>query len=1071
MSILSPRRIALGIVVLFCQTALYAARLSGTIQDQQGAVLPGTQIVLIHEATGLQRKAAASPTGEYLFVELPVGAYRLEVQASGFRRYVQAGIVLSVDQSARNDVTMEIGEVVQEIMVREQAGIVETNISEVKHVVDSARIRDIPLAGRNILALAALMPGVVSGGITAGGGEGTTLFVNGNRNAHNNFQLDGANFADESYYHNSNRYPPPDSIEEFTILTNSYKAEYGKGAALINAITKSGTNQFHGTAWEFLRNNKLNAANFFGGPSTNKYQYNQFGGALGGPVIKDKTFFFASYEGLRGRLGNNPSTSIVPTTAERKGDFSSLTTQLVDPTTNQPFAGNVIPASRLDPTAQKVLDTFIPGANSTLNRFIFAYPTQDSYNQGLFKVDHSFSGKSRLTVRGVTTPGPLLTAYSSFPGFARNRERTTSNISIAHTYVLSPTMLNEFRVTGQRSVIIQDFLQDNPISQRDLGFKTNPIPASTTLPGIGISGYFSVGTNRQYQKYLQGESLAFSDSHSWIHGRHTLKFGGEYRRARDGNWGGYGTNGNFSFSGELTGNALGDYLIGKPDSYFQNSPTGYEVKNYALVGYAQDDFKVTRKLTLNLGFRYEFSANPQDTLGQTGFYTPENFATGVRSAVFPSAPPGMLFVGDPGMPDRAGYNHYGTWGVLGPRLGVAYDVFGSGKTVVRAGFAITNVPVDLQMVSNSTQTPPFVLGPNLSYPGSFADPFQGRVDPFLTWQPNTKYDMSNLFPLGFYPNVLDYSNGYSEQWNFTIDQQLTADTKVSVSYVGMHGLGYWNMQNFNTANYIPGTNASGAPLSTVQNTDARRPWAPYYSGGLLFSTDATRKSNALQILVQKRYSRGLTILGSYAFSNTMSWCDDGDNCSTQDPYNHFGDYSRAYSDVRHRAVVSWVYELPKFTASRGAGLLLNGWEVTGAVTLQGGLPISLTTGTDNSRTGTGIDRPNVVGDWQLSSDRSKDEKLAQYFNVKAFAPNAIGTFGNLGRNAIRGPGLANFDFGVFKDFTITETHRLQFRFEGFNGFNRTNFGNPVTRLASSTFGRILSAGSARIVQLGLKYSF
>jgi hypothetical protein len=1058
-------------VLLLGQSLIFGARLAGTIHDQQGAVLTGAQVVLVNEKTGLQRQALSSGMGEYLFLELPVGDYRLEVQASGFRRYVQAGISLSINQSARVDVSMEIGQLAQEVKVRAEAGIVEAHISEVKYTVDSRRIESIPLAGRNILSLAALMPGVVSGGVPAGAGEGSLLYVNGNRNAHNNFRLDGANFADESYYHWPNRYPPPDSIQEFTILTNAYKAEYGQGAAVINAISKSGTNEFHGSVWEFLRNNKLNAANFFGGPTSNKYQFNQFGGALGGRVIKDRTFFFVSYEGFRGRLGNSPSTSIVPSALERAGNFSGLTKQLVDPSTNTPFPGNIIPASRLDPTAQRILSTFIPDANTSQNGFIFAFPNHDSYDQGVFKVDHSFSDKSRLSVRGVTTPGPTLNAYSAFPGFTRGRDRTTSNLTIGHTYILSPTMLNEFRATAQRSVIIQDFFQDNPISQRELGFKTNPLPPSSTLPLIGIAGYFSVGTARQYQKYLQGQTFTFQDSHSIIHGRHTLKFGAEYRRGKDGNWGGYNTNGDFQFSGELTGNALADYLIGRPSSYGQRSPTAYEVTNYALVGYAQDDFAVTRRLTLNLGFRYEFSANPKDTQGQLAFYTPENFATGVRSQVFPTAPPGIMFVGDQGMPDRGGFNRWGTWGVLGPRFGLAYDVFGNGKTVVRSGFAITNVPVDLQMISNSTQTPPFVAIASLTYPPSFTDPFQGRTDPFPTFTPNEPYDLTPLFPAEFYPNSLDYRNGYSEQWNFTIEQQLMADLKVSASYVGMHGIGFWNMQSFNDAKYIPGTDATGAPLSTVTNTESRRPWAPYYTQGLLFSTDATRKSHALQFTVQKRYSRGLTVLANYAFSNTMSWCDDGDICITQNPGDHFADYSRANQDVRHRGVVSWIYDFPQFTTSRATGLLVNGWELTGALTLQGGFPMNVTTGTDNSRTAVGADRPNVVGEWQLRDGRSTGEKVERYFNVNAFVPNAIGTFGNLGRNALRGPGLFNVDLGLFKDFQVSETKTFQLRLEAFNALNHTNFGAPVTRLASPAAGRILSAGSARIVQIGLKFLF
>jgi hypothetical protein len=473
-----------------------------------------------------------------------------------------------------------------------------------------------------------------------------------------------------------------------------------------------------------------------------------------------------------------------------------------------------------------------------------------------------------------------------------------------------------------------------------------------------------------------------------------------------------------------------------------------------------------------MGFRYEFHTNPKDTAGQLAFYTPWNFAPGIRSKVFPSAPPGILFVGDDGMPDAGGYNHWGTVGVLGPRFGFAYDLSGNGKTVVRAAFGITNVPVDLQMVSNSTQTPPFVMISSLSYPASFTNPFQGRIDPFPAWQPKAPYDMSPLYPTAFYPNMLDYRNGYSEQWNFTIEREVKADMKVSVSYVGMHGLAFWDMQTFNAARYIPGTNTSGSPLSTAQNADSRRPWAPYYgSGNLLFSTDATRKSNSLQLVVQKRYSRGLTIMGHYTLSNTMSWCDDGDACTTQDTYNHFADYSRANVDIRHRAVASWVYDFPKFTANRVTGLLTNGWQITGAMVLQGGMPINLVTGLDNSRTGVGTDRPNLVGDWQLPGGRSKGEKLDQYFNTTAFTQNNIGEFGNLGRNALRGPGLFNIDLGIFKSFDVREKQHVELRGESFNVQNRANFGNPSTTLSSSTFGKILSAGSARIVQIGLKYIF
>lgn len=1067
--------------IVLCAPTLRAdvtARVSGVIRDQQGAVIPGAKIILTNEATGLQRQLTANATGEYLILEVPVGSYRMEVEASGFRKYVQAGIGLSVNQSARNDVVLAVGELSQQVTVEENVGMVDTSVSELKQTVDSARMREIPLAGRNVLALAGLMPGVIitnqsllPGAMPNGvGGDQTRLYVNGNRYAHNMFELDGADFTGTAYAGQPGRYPSPDAVEEFTILTNAYKAEFGQGAAVVNAVSKSGTNEFHGAGWEFVRNNNLNARNFFGGPTTNKYQYNQFGTAVGGPVLKNRTFFFFTYEGLRGRLGASPSTSIVPTAAQRSGDLSSISKQLVDPSNSQPFPGNVIPTSRLDPVAQKVMSLFVPAPNATLNQYIFAFPTHDDYNEYLFKVDHSITDRSRLSVRGLTSFGQNVTALSPFPGFVQSQERHPSNLTVAHTQVFSPTKLNEFRATIQRIIAPTHREQGNPTTSRDLGFLNNPVPFTTYMPSTSVAGYFGVGSSSGLMWLLENKYVA-QDAFSIVHGRHAIKLGGEFKRSRYAEWGEYGTRGGFSFSGELTGNALGDYLIGLPASYGQRSPMNFSNSNYSMVGYAQDDFRMTSRLTLNLGFRYEFHANPKEREGKDGFWVPGNFATGVRSSVFPNAPPGMLFVGDQGMPDRGGWNQYSTWGVLGPRFGFAYDLFGNGKTTVRAAFGIFNVPMDLQMIANSTETPPFDMIVSLEYPPSYANPFQGRTDPYPTWKPKMLYDMSKLLPMVAYPNYLGYRNGYSEQWNFTVERELKSDVKLSLSYVGMHGLALWRYPQINPGQYIPGVDASGQPLSSVTNTNARRPFAPYYSGVYLFESDASRKSNAMQLVLQKRFSRGLTIMGSYALSNTMAWWDDGHNGFVQDTNNNFANYARADTDIRNRMVVSWIYDLPKFTANRSIGMGINGWEVSGSFTAQSGFPYDVVTGTDNSRTGIGRDRPNLVGDWTMPSDRSKADVLAQYFNTQAFAQNAIGQFGNLGRNALRGPGLVNCDFGLFKNFPITERHKVQFRVEGFNGLNRANFTNPVARMASPTFGTILGAGPARIMQFGLKYLF
>lgn len=833
----TPRKavgILLAAFVLQCQSGLYGAdtaRISGVIRDQQQAAIPGAQVTITNEATGLRRQVTSSPTGEYIILELPVGAYRLEVEASGFRKFEQTGITLYVNQSARNDVTMTVGELTQAVTVHETVGMIDANISEVKHTVDSARITEIPLVGRNILALAALMPGVITTSMPTGVGSSTgvqtAIFVNGNRAFTNMFQLDGADFTGTSYYNQPGKYPAPDAVEEFTILTNAYKAEYGQGAAFVNVVSKSGTNEFHGTLWEFLRNNVLNARNFFGGPTTNKYQYNQFGVGVGGPVIKNKTFFFFSYEGLRGRLGNAPSTSIVPTPAQRGGDLSSISKQLIDPAGGAPFPGNLIPPSRLDPTAKKVLDTFIPQPNASLNQYIFAFPSHDDYNQYMFKVDHSITDRSRLSLRGITSLGHRESAYSSFPGFVNIQEIHPSNLTLGHTQVFSPTMLNEFRATVQRVYAPYTMNQFNPVTRDELGFKTTPVPYTPNLPGTSVTGYFSVGSGSGGIPWLENKYLA-QDAFSLVHGRHTLKLGGEFKRSRFAAWGEYGTWGSFGFSGELTGNALGDYLVGLPASYGQRSPFTETFTNYSIVGYGQDDFKITSRLTLNLGFRYEFHANPKEKHGKEGFWVPGNIPSGIVSQVWPNAPPGRMFVGDPGMPDRTGYNHWATWGVLGPRIGFAYDLFGDGRAAFRGAFAISNMPMDLQMAGNDTETPPFDMIVSLNYPPSYSNPFLGRVDPYPSWKPHTLYDMSKLLPMVAYPNCLCYRNGYSEQWNFTLERQFKSDVKVSVAYVGMHGLGLWRYPIINQAIYIPGVDANGNPLSTVQNTNSRRPYAPYY---------------------------------------------------------------------------------------------------------------------------------------------------------------------------------------------------------------------------------------------------
>ncbi len=1056
------------------------ARLSGTIQDQQGAVVAGAKITAIEQATGRSANAISSASGEYVLLQLPTGVYQLEVEAPGFRKYVQDGIILAASQSGRNDVTLSVGAVSEQVSVNSQAEIIDTNVSELRFTIDPKRMSEIPLVGRNILGLATLVPGAISTGgdvfnvsapaVAAGTDNNSRIFINGSRSMYNAFQLDGVDFTGSNYEASPGRYPPPDAIQEVAVLTTGFKAEHGGGTSMFNAVSKSGSNELHGGAWEFIRNNALNARSFFDPSTLSQYQYNQFGASLGGPVIKNKTFFFFTYEGLRGRLGNSPNSSVVPTEAQRNGDFSGTGITLKDPQ-GQAYPGDQIPQNALNATAQKVLSTFVPLPNAASNKYIYTYPTKDEFNQYLFNVDHSFTANSRLSVRGLTTYGNYVTP-PALPGFTQGNPLHPSSLVISHTQTLSPTTVNEARAYAERYFSPSIQSQNSPVTSRDLGFQNNPVPASSDIPGISVDNYFSLGNGGSGTTYSLSQKFGYEDAVTMVRGRHTLKFGGGYRTSRYAEWGEWGTRGGYEFSGNITGDSLGDFLIGAPGNYLQRSEYNLSISRYSMIAYGQDDWKVTPRLTINAGFRWDFNANPKERTGQIAFYTPENFYSGTRSTVYPNMPPGQMYVGDPGMPDRVGFNHYFDWGTAGPRIGFAYDAFGNGKTVVRSSFGIFSVPVDLQQVNNASERPPYILLTTLNYPPSFENPFLGRTDPFLTFHQGTQYDVSALYPINPSPDAIDYRNGYSEQWNFTLEHQFGSDLKGSISYVGSHAAALWRCPGVSPATYIPGVDANGNPLSTVENTNDRYPMAPYYQDVYYCKTDASRTYSSMQFVVEKRFSRGWTVAGNYSYANAMSWNDDGARQRLQNELDAKAEYARTNASVRHNAAVSWVYETPKFVDGRATGLLLNGWEVSGVATLRSGFPYNLYTGTDNSLTGVGNDRPDQVqANSGLSGGRSTAAKVAQYFNTAAFVPNQIGAFGAVGYNAMTGPGAFNIDAGLMKKFALTERYALQFRSEAFNLFNHPNFGNPDPTLNSPTYGQLNSASPGRILQFALKFMF
>ncbi len=1073
--------VAVSIVCVSIQAADVTARLSGVILDPSGATVAGAAVAAINDATGLRSAAVTSEMGRYVLLQLPVGSYHLEVEAPGFRKYLQQGIVLAANQSARNDITMILGTVSDQITVQAEASIVDANVSELRIAIDPQRMSEIPLVGRNIIGLAAMIPGTIMTGddvfnvsatsVQAGANNSSRVFINGSRSMYNVFQLDGVDFTGGNYEASAGRYPPPDSIQEVSVLTTGFKAEFGGGTSMFNAVSKSGTNSFHGGAWEFLRNNAMNARSFFDPSKLSQYQYNQFGASLGGPVIRNRTFFYFSYEALRGRLGNSPNRSVVPDQSQREGDFSASGITLNDPLTGSAFPGNRIPSARLNSTALQVLNAFVPQPNASDNQYLYTFPTKDEFNQYLWNVDHSFTANSRLSVRGLWTRGDYISP-PALPGFLQDSKTSPTNVSISHTQVFNPTTINEARAYMQREFGSGIQVQSTTISASDLGFRNNPVPPSTAVPGIDVDNFFSLGNSGSGTTYNLSQKWGYEDNVTLVRGRHTLKFGGSFRTARYAEWGEWGTRGDFEFTGSVTGSALGDFLIGAPASYLQRNNLNMSISRYTLIGFAQDDLKVTPRLTLNLGFRWDVNANPKEKHGQIAFWMPELFYSNTRSTLYPNMPPGQLYTGDPGVPDRVGSNHYGDWGTVGPRVGFAYDLTGDGKTVLRASFGIFSVPVDLQQVNNASERPPFQIVATVNYPKSFQEPFQGRVDPFINFNQGKDFDFSSLLPINPAPDAVDYRNGYSQQWSVTLERQIAKDVKASVSYLGSHALALLQCPGIAPARYIPGVDATGQPLSTLDNIDSRRPFAPYWQDVYYCKTDATRKYDSLQFMAEKRFSRGWTLSGNYSLANAMSWSDDGTRQRTQDENNAYAEYARTNTSVRHSAAITWVYNAPNFTENRLGGVFVNGWEFSGITTLRSGFPFSLRTGTDNSLTGTDHDRPDqILPDGTLPSDRSRSSRIAEYFNTGAFLPNRIGHFGNVGYNSLTGPGSFNIDAGLMKRFAISEHMGLQFRSEAFNLLNRPTFGNPDRFLNSNTFGQLVSAGPGRILQLGLKLTF
>jgi hypothetical protein len=1084
----------------------------GTALDPSGAVVSSAVITVTQAETGFSRTAGTDSQGDFVLVELPVGHYRLAGEAPGFQPFVREVITLEINQSAFIPVHLTLGTGSSQVQVTADAPLIENSSSTLGKTVDQSTIQDLPLNGRHFTQLGTLQPGVVpiTQGLSQAGGslrDGQAYAVNGQRPESNNFLIDGAdnfNNVDGGFVME----PPVDAIAEFRILTHTANAEFGHSTgSTTNIVTRSGSNSYHGSLWEFLRNDTLDAKSFFA-KSVEPLKRNQYGGTFGGPVKPDKTFFFLYYEGLRERAGETVKTA-VPSSAERSGDFSELCPEgfdsngvcrnanpadghqiynvFVPPGENpEPLPFNQIPF--VDPVSQNVL-AFYPPPNSGNNSFVSTESKSTDNDQFGVRLDHYLTARDTLNVRYIFSQGnvvdPLSTSGANVPGFPVGEQHRAQNAVATETHTFSPNLVGLARLSFLRN----RFFFDEHINHTDpasLGFQYTPtLAAAFGPPFIQVAGFASVGDPITGPRQSWDSDLGLNSSLTWIRGRHELKLGGGYSYDRLNALFGIATNGFFVFVPAPFTNSFANFLVGQPALFLQGGgDPSRNLRGHAVYFYAQDTWKLSSRFTLNYGLRYEIPFPYTDQKDRQNLWIP-----GRQSVVFPAAPVGLLYPGDPGVPRGLIQTDHKA---LAPRVGLAWEPTG-GKWLVSSAYGIFYDPYYTGQggpLQAPNSAPPYLQTPQRSFP-SFADPFNG-TNPFTGGfaQPMTLLTLD--------PNL---SLPYAQDWNLNIQRAFGDSWLFAIGYVGTKGTHLPRFIEANPAVAIPGE-------TTQDNANQRRLYsgctiaAPspcnYSSVGEIAGV-ANSTYHAMQTSLRKRFSQGFSMLGSYTLSKTLddvssfnitgsaSQSSAGENDLAQNPFDLRAEHGRSMFDARHRLVLSYQWELPFFRNVQGwQGVVLGGWQVNGITTFQSGTPFTVYDSTGVSAQGgapeiSGFpsDRPNLIGDPKRGAcpNGAHTGTPDCWYNPSAFEQldpaSQIGQFGNAGRNLVEGPGYQQWDFSALKNFRFSENKNLQFRAEFFNIFNHANFGIPLNDLNSpdNVKGSIQSSQSGRLVQLALKFLF
>ncbi len=1109
-------RYSVALVALFSWTlwASDGGTLLGTITDPNGGAVPKAKITATEIATAVQQTVPTDGQGFYSFQSLPVGRYEVQVNAAGFKAVRRTGVVIDVDSKVVVDASLAIGERTDAVTVSESAAHVDTVDTQLGEVITGQQMTAVPLNGRSFTDLLALQSGVVpvtsltsdtqqDVGVSAFSPSGDlnpgTISINGQREFANSFVLNGSD-VEEDVNMGAAIVPNLDSIAEFRILTSNFDAEYGEfSGGQINVVTKSGTNEFHGDVFEFLRNTDLDARNYFS-PTRGAFDQNQYGGTVGGPIQKNKIFFFADYQGTGSTQGIDTGEIPVPSLAERAGNFG----------------GQIIPQDTWSAPAQHLLQ-YIPLPNNPNGTF-----STSSYNQtlnddkGAARVDATtrwgmLSAYYFMDGWSQNNPYPVAQGGANVPGFNALNSGRAQLLSLGDTKTLSATAVNEFHFS---------FLRDatdlgKPVGGVGVTLASQGFVEGANTPGIvplspkteGVESVdfnnFSIGTNTNELKQVNN-TFQWRDNFSKVIGTHTIAVGAEFHYDQVNTNPIAQLNGNFIFFGSTTGNDFEDFLLGLPSQYNQSQLQAFYGRNKYVGLFAQDSWRLKKNLTLNYGLRWDRIEPWYEKYNQIA-----TFAPGRQSVVFPGAPAGILFPGDPGVPRTLA-----SPGNLdfAPRIGLAWAP-GDGKTSIRASYGMFYTAIEALSIGISSANAPYGTTYTSPAPPLFATPFitaatgqnagqyfPVQLAPLSTSakHPDASLDWSQFEPISGMPNyAMNNRIPYTEEYMLSIEHGFGHNTVLSASYVGTQahhllvleeanpGNPALCLQLSNPSNLAPGQTPCG-PFneSGVFTTAAgqvingtRGPLGPNFGSDTLETTIGNSNYNSLQVTL--RHSSGpLQLLAAYTYSKSL---DQSSNLGEEvNPLNP--SLSRALSsfDITQNFVVSYNYQVPFVRLFRASNRLTNGWEFSGITRFSSGLPVTLVNYGDNSLLGAepnginnyGVDQPDVApGSLNINHNPRNGQP---YFNAALFSNNALGSPGNASRRYFHGPGMSNFDMAILKNLRLTESKSLQFRIEGFNVFNHAQFFGPQAvdgNISSATFGQAVSAAAPRRVQVGAKFTF